>query len=383
MSTVKSKTMNETFWYLEGYMDADQRGWRTMIRSFPMTVGRSSSADVRLRSNKVSNVHLELFLDDGGIRLRDLDSTNGTFVNFNRVSGEVELAEGDVILIGDREFRLARYESSDFTATTTMSTGQLRDYFTARERDFHVIMRSEAVVSHLQPMVSLGGEGELFGFEVLSRGSVDGAQIPPAELFSVAEKLGREEELSELCRTKGMGAASRLPAPHRIFLNTHPRELERPRKLVDSLLKVSKLYPDIQVVLEVHEAAATGARRIRRLREELESLGYELAFDDFGAGRSRFKEIAEASPHYLKFDKGLIRNLHKAEQRMQLLASLVPTVESMGIQPVAEGVETPEEASACRELGFRLAQGYYFGHPQPVEALGVEPADREVGGSRL
>ncbi len=360
----------ETFWYLEGYVDSERQAWRTMMRSFPLRVGRAPTADIRLRSTTVSNEHLELCRREDRIWLRDLGSTNGTYVNFIRVTGEVELHEGDIILLGDRELRLARYRSAEHTATAAMSTTQLSDYFASRERDFHVMMREQALLSHLQPMVSLDDRETLHGFEVLSRGSIAGEQVPPAELFSVAEKLGRERELSELCRSKGMTAATRLSEVPRIFLNTHPAELAEPGELLESLGRLAEAHAETRVVLEIHEAAATGLELIRTLRGGLDNLGYELAFDDFGAGHSRLQEIAEAPPHYLKFDRGLIHKAYESKQRMQLLESLVPTVQSMGMQPVAEGVETPEEAEACAEVGFPLAQGFHFGHPAPIDRTG-------------
>jgi EAL domain-containing protein (putative c-di-GMP-specific phosphodiesterase class I) len=77
--------------------------------------------------------------------------------------------------------------------------------------------------------------------------------------------------------------------------------------------------------------------------------------------------LIEVPPDYLKFDITLIRNLEESQPRQQLLASLVKLTRDLNILTVAEGVETAGEADACREVGFDLAQGFYFGRPAPAQ----------------
>ena len=91
-----------------------------------------------------------------------------------------------------------------------------------------------------------------------------------------------------------------------------------------------------------------------------------LAYDDFGAGQSRLNELAQCPPDYLKFDMSLMRGIDAASpQRQRLLATLVKMVRDLGIHSVAEGVETPAEADACRQMGFDLGQGFFYGRPAP------------------
>jgi EAL domain-containing protein (putative c-di-GMP-specific phosphodiesterase class I) len=123
------------------------------------------------------------------------------------------------------------------------------------------------------------------------------------------------------------------------------------------------------MTLEVHEAAITDVARLRALRDEMKAIGVDLAYDDFGAGQARLLELAEAPPDVLKFDIHLIRGLPESpRQRQQLVESLVRVTTELGITPLAEGVETAAEAEVCGQLGFQLAQGYYFGYPKPAEA---------------
>jgi EAL domain-containing protein (putative c-di-GMP-specific phosphodiesterase class I) len=103
------------------------------------------------------------------------------------------------------------------------------------------------------------------------------------------------------------------------------------------------------------------------LRSELRELNIGLAYDDFGAGQTRLSELIEAPPDYLKFDISLIRNLDSASpERRRTLESLVNVALDLGVNPLAEGIETEGEAEVCRQLGFLTAQGFYFGRPAPL-----------------
>ena len=89
-----------------------------------------------------------------------------------------------------------------------------------------------------------------------------------------------------------------------------------------------------------------------------------FAYDDFGAGQARLLELAEVPAHYVKFDRSLVNNLHRANPRKrQLVKNLVEMVLSAGSIPLAEGIECEEEAQACIDAGFKLIQGYLVGRP--------------------
>jgi EAL domain-containing protein (putative c-di-GMP-specific phosphodiesterase class I) len=123
------------------------------------------------------------------------------------------------------------------------------------------------------------------------------------------------------------------------------------------------------ITVEIHEAVVTDVSTMKDLQVELGNLDMRLAFDDFGAGQARLFELAEVRPHYLKFDRQMIHDIHRAShERQQMLANLVRIVVELGVIPLAEGVECAEESNACREMGFVLAQGYHFGMPAPVVA---------------
>ena len=157
--------------------------------------------------------------------------------------------------------------------------------------------------------------------------------------------------------------------PPQLFLNTHPLELERPG-LLESLEELRFLGPHVGLVLEIHESTLAQTEFIQRLRERLVEMNVGLAYDDFGAGQARLFELAEAPPHYLKFDRRFVTGIdHAPVSRQRLVASLVAAARELLVSTVAEGVETAEEAAACMRAGFSHAQGYHFGRPAPVETI--------------
>jgi EAL domain-containing protein (putative c-di-GMP-specific phosphodiesterase class I) len=128
-----------------------------------------------------------------------------------------------------------------------------------------------------------------------------------------------------------------------------------------------KRAPSLRLTIEVHETAVTNVDEMIRLRQELDDLNITLAFDDFGVGQARLAELTAVNPRYLKFDRCLIQNIHRADaSRRTMIGSLVTMSKDMGILPLAECVETEDEVATCLELGFVLGQGYCFGHPKAI-----------------
>jgi len=109
---------------------------------------------------------------------------------------------------------------------------------------------------------------------------------------------------------------------------------------------------------------------MKTLAARLDELDVRFAYDDFGAGQARLVELGEVPPHYVKFDMALVNGLHAAGPRKQrLVAELVRLVNDLGSIALAEGIEQEADGALCRDIGFRLFQGFLVGRPMPVEAL--------------
>ena len=207
-------------------------------------------------------------------------------------------------------------------------------------------------------------EASILGYEVLARSRMFGLESSAA-LFGAASKLNLEVELSQMLRWEGIREGMGLPGSSRIYVNTHPLELCKPG-LLESMAKVRDMTTELPITLEIHESAVTSANEMYELKSRLRDLDIQIAYDDFGAGQNRLAELCNAAPDVLKFDMGLIRDIDKAPpERIKVLGSLVRIVLDIGVVPLAEGIENEAEAKVCLELGFTMAQGYYFGRPAP------------------
>jgi len=357
-------------WVLESRL-GDERGLRrTPLHPLPFRIGRASSVSLVLSSAAVSKAHAEIYAEGPVLRVRDLGSRNGTFVNHQKVE-DAPLDEGDVLHVGDHEFRLVREVPEHAPDDSTVAiTAPLSRHFVTGATAVRQMIDQGAVRVLFQPILTLPSQ-HVCAYEALGRGLYPGLPEQPVELFEVAGQLGPETqaELSRLFRRRAVELVRQRPDPPLLFLNTHPAELERPG-LLESLEELRSFAPNVDLVLEIHESALAQADFIATLRGRLSEINVGLAYDDFGTGQARLFELAEAPPHYLKFDRRFITGIdHAPASRQRLVASLVAAARELLVKTVAEGVETPEEAQACLRAGFSHVQGYHFGRPVGVERV--------------
>ena len=171
-------------------------------------------------------------------------------------------------------------------------------------------------------------------------------------MFQAATQLNLEAELSRLCRWLGVEKGLTLPGDPALFLNTHPAEIGDIHVLELSLQELREAFPTPAITLEIHEATVTNPAVMSALRESLTALNINMAYDDFGAGQARLTELVEVPPDVLKFDINMIKGIDRAStQRQNMLGCLVRMVRDMGIQPLAEGMESEQEAAGMSRSG--------------------------------
>ncbi|MBI3863532.1 MAG: EAL domain-containing protein [Planctomycetia bacterium] len=351
-------------WELTGSLTPNAPAQRIRIAAQPFTVGRECDNALQLNFPTISRRHAELLLVERDLYVRDINSRNGTFLNGRRVGNFEKLNSDDMLQFGTAVFtvRSPRVHSTEkpFNPHATLVESDLDDFALANLQ-FDKLLTDPALVPYFQPIFSLSG-GPPLGYEVLARSRLVGLETPDS-MFRVAAERGLETELSVLARREGLRIAEQLGLEGELYLNTHPAELRDPL-LADSLRRLRNEFPDRPIAIEIHESAVTSLKMLGELRGELRRLNMRLAYDDFGAGQSRLTELADVPPDVIKFDMCLIRGVSSAsEERQTMIRSLVKMVSDLGVVPLAEGVETRDEAQACTRLGFELAQGYFFGRP--------------------
>jgi EAL domain-containing protein (putative c-di-GMP-specific phosphodiesterase class I) len=372
-ANVAGNTQHE--WLLESRMDGGRQLRQIPIAPIPFRIGRMPGLDLVLPSQLVSKTHAEISEANGALRLRDLRSTNGTFVN-RQPATDVSLQEGDIVHFADFEFRVGRRErvvarNDSDRGTHSIGIGALRlpQGLAEGTREMRELLEEGAVSVVFQPIVRLPG-GQVEAYEVLGRGAHPKLPEDPEALFKIAAGIGKAAQLSRLLRKKAVEVAKLRPDIAPLFLNTHPAEMEEPG-LLESLEELRRSAPHLQLTLEIHESALAQPQFIAWLRTKLTEINVGIAYDDFGAGQARLLELAEAPPHYLKFDRRFICGIDTAPpSRRRLLASLVAAARELLVKTVAEGCETAAEVEVCTAVGFTHAQGYYFARPVPLAELG-------------
>lgn len=361
-------------WYLDGCTDEEQtRRQQVVVSSFPFQVGRKSGLPLTLQGRTVSKVHAEIIQQDNELWVRDLQSTNGTFVNGNRVTDCMSLKSDDLVQFADLEFRLVCQEAED-ARNTVCATSQL---LVSTALQFRRLMETGDILPHFQPVIRMSN-GAVLGYEVLARSNYAGLESA-YDLFLAALRMDQEAELSELCRREGLRQGQALSDNPTLFVNTHPAEIGRPEFLA-SLEAIRERRYATPIVLEIHERSACDIEAIRELRTILRELNIGLAYDDFGNGQSRLRELMEVPPDFVKFDMALIRDIHEASpQKQKTLETLVRMVGDLGVAPLAEGIECHEESAVCSEMGFLYAQGYLFGRPTPAASVISGHVEQQFG----
>jgi EAL domain-containing protein (putative c-di-GMP-specific phosphodiesterase class I) len=366
-------------WYLVASTGQPKAPGRVRVHTTPFAVGRRPEMQLTLSCTSVSGRHAELVSDGETLWVRDLSSTNGTYVNGAPVQSATQLKEGDYLQFAKVVFRVIR---EAVVSSSRTAVGADCDEALALIQ-FDKLMSQRNVVPYFQPIVQIADGGRV-GFEVLARSRLFGLQSPGA-MFSAARTLELEGELSRMCRSEGLIAAAKIDESQILFLNTHPRELTDLTKLHGSLTELRELYPRQPLTLEIHEAAVTDDKTMHDVRAMLVELDILLAYDDFGAGQARFVELVEVPPHFLKFDMKLVQGIHTASAaRQQMLATLVQMARDLGIRTLAEGVECAEESQTCQQMGFELGQGFHYGRPGPASSYagaGAPDAAASAAGS--
>ena len=352
-------------WILVGQLAQNESVRHVVVPDTTIRVGRRPDCELCLSNAGVSGIHAEITPLDNALEVRDLGSTNGTFVNGEIVRDRATVHENDIVQFASVAVRVQKMLRRERPTVQALNKTRIRAL-----TQFDKLINRKGVVPHFQPVVRME-TSETVGYEVLARSTLRGLENP-FDMFQVAAQLGLAEELSRISRAEGVRLGVELPSSKALYLNTHPAEING-TSLIESLTTLRASNPTQPIVLEVHEGSVSSRNEMRELRASLTALDIQLAYDDFGAGQARLNELTEVPPDILKFDILLVRDIDSASgTRQKMIASLVEMVLELGITPLAEGIESVGEANTCRELGFELAQGYHFGRPTSVDNMTVE-----------
>lgn len=235
---------------------------------------------------------------------------------------------------------------------------------------------------HLQPVVRLS-DGQLVAFEALCRPVDDtGEVMKPDQFIQEAEASGLIGPLGLLLIERCFAGVEQLAIQEqglRVALNLSAQQLAHPG-MVQDLMRLAERHQLVpgSVCIEVTEAALLDQRsRCRGELDRLREAGFHLILDDFGIGYSSLNSLVELPIHGLKLHQSYVASIEADPQRRRLIGMLLALAADLGLQVVAEGVESCQQRTLLMELGCELGQGELFGLPVPIEELVLPPDHRQ------
>ena len=219
---------------------------------------------------------------------------------------------------------------------------------------------ADSLSTVFQPVVDIS-TGSLVAHEALTRASLAGMEVSPAQLFADAHDAGIAAELDAACLAEALAAAAAqgLAQPHSLFVNVEPTSLAGGR--VPELLRHAP-----PLVIEITERAlTTHTGALLDAASALRTAGHLIAIDDLGAHPASLALLPLLEPEIVKLDMELIRQ-RPGRLAATVMTALAAYAESSGAIILAEGVETPRQLVRARALGATLAQGWHFGRPSAL-----------------
>ena len=363
--------------WLERYAPESSKPEIIEIGSVPFTIGRSEDCDYQIASSRVSRAHAEITKAAGAYLLRDLGSTNGTFVNGQKID-QVRLSEGDLVVIADVEltYRVSGGQAGHKTATQVMRQSDPAGGAEEGEEE-NVSLDLIQAVRGLQEAVLCRGvqnsyqllvdltTGQPAGYETLHRDPAASRLPQTAQRVLEATECRLTERIHQLHRLLAVEQSGRLAEGSLLFLPLTAAEVGAD-SLADSLIRLSRLAQGKQLVAQVPESAVVDIPYFRDFLTRLRQAQIGVAYDGFGGGQQQVGTQQELAPDYLKLAPALARGVDRSSPRQKQIREIIEAAAKTSTQVIATGVHTENEAQTCRELGCRLAQGDHYGRPQTI-----------------
>jgi len=280
------------------------------------------------------------------------------------------LRDADTAMYRAKQLGKARYEVFD-QAMHARAMDRL-----GLEREMRRAVERRELFLQFQPIVSLA-DGSLRGFEALVRWQhPERGVIPPTKFIPIAEETGLiipigKWVLGEACRQMSRWQKlSRLDAPLPMSVNLSGRQFLQPDLLeqVQEVLRETGLDPR-GLKLEITETVVMeNIEKATHTLEDLRALGVELSIDDFGTGYSSLSYLQRFPVSTLKIDRSFVSRMTESDGTAEIVRTIMQLAQNLGMDVVAEGVETEGQRAQLRDFECEFGQGYFFSRPMDGDA---------------
>ncbi|MEQ8352969.1 MAG: EAL domain-containing protein [Leptospiraceae bacterium] len=241
-------------------------------------------------------------------------------------------------------------------------------------------IRNQELSVYFQPIVDLKTSSIIGGEALLRWQEPELGFVAPDVFIPIAEETGQIRQLGGLVLEESMAALARwnnIRNDFSINVNISPGQLNRGdlRSRLRSLIEEHSVNP-ANIKLEITENLLLQDKNIDLL-QNVRELGIRLVMDDFGTGYSSFAYLQKNLFEVLKIDKSFMLRLLDDEKAAPLVRAMVQMAHSLGLEVVAEGIETQEIADYMAELNCEMGQGYLYSKAIPIpdfEKLYIDPA---------
>ena len=246
-------------------------------------------------------------------------------------------------------------------------------------------VNESSVRPYYQPKLELA-TGKVAGFEALLRWVHPRHGLQPPETIEEAFKdYELASKIGDLMQCKVLEDVGRWLCIAfdfgRLAINAAPAEFLRDdyaERLLERLRSHSVPPSKLEVEITEHVLMGNGSRYVRRALTKLKSAGVTIALDDFGTGYSSLSHLRDFPVDVVKIDKSFIGRMISDPEIGAIVTAVINLANSLGIQSVAEGIESQEQADLLLAAGCTIGQGFHLGQPMPADFVARQIIGREA-----
>lgn len=355
---------------------------KTLLATMPFSIGRNDTTDLPINSTRVSREHAVIDRVNDGYCLRDLDSTNGTFVNGERID-EVRLNDGDILMIADVEFTF-------FTGQAQTSRKTVTQVIDSADSDAKNLKTADLIrcVRRMQESLLHGGMASLYhGIYEFETSRLLAIQASPptcqtsgsyaqAERFILASHTRLSNRLKESVFVHAAHDLALLPDEPKLFMLVESGEIDK-NFVFDVLDRLQNYLPTERLVLELPDSAVNDIPYFRDLHGLVRDLGARVCYGGFAGGKAQLDVYRKFAPDFVKLSPTFLKGRGGDSSRSSAMETVLAAARELRFEIIATGVDTPEIVRQYQDLGCSYGTGSVFGGPhqtpQPLLHAAAEP----------